>query len=100
MFHGNLQTTHAVTKTVGCSLQTDSKAALVRTTPTQHIQHGEFKVGSYLDPSTLCSSIFGRERYPEGYQKRNINTNPATKPLIYNAVLPAKYSRAMMEQIS
>jgi hypothetical protein len=29
------------------------------------------------------------------YQKRNVNTNSFTKPLIYNGVLPAKYARVI-----
>lgn len=31
-----------------------------------------------------CSSLFGSGRYSAGYQKRNVDTITATKPLIYN----------------
>jgi hypothetical protein len=31
-------------------------------------------------------------------QKRNVNTNPDTKPLIYNDVLPEKYATAIVTQ--
>lgn len=40
--------------------------------------------GSYMEPSSFISSIFGPGRYSAGYQKRNINTNPITKTLTYN----------------
>ena len=33
--------------------------------------------------------------FSEGYQKRNINTNPVKKPLIYNAIMPEKYVMVM-----
>ena len=34
--------------------------------------------------SPPSSRIFATERYFAGYQKRNVNTNPATNYLIYN----------------
>lgn len=38
---GDFQTTQAVSKTIGCSPPTDSKVPLLKTTPTQLIEHGE-----------------------------------------------------------
>ena len=41
--HGNPQTMHTVGKTEACSLQTDRKAPLPRTTATELIEPGEVK---------------------------------------------------------
>lgn len=38
----------------------------------------------YMQPSPLRSSIFGVGRYSACYQRRNVNSNPETKPLTYN----------------
>lgn len=42
--HRNPQTDQAVAKTIICSVQTDIKAPLLKTIPTQPIEHGEVKV--------------------------------------------------------
>lgn len=39
--HGNPQTTQDAAKTIGCSLQTDSRVPLRKRMPTQFIGHGE-----------------------------------------------------------
>lgn len=49
-------------------------------------------------PSSLHTSVFVTERYFSHYQKRNVNTSPATNLLIYNAVLPARSARAKVSQ--
>ena len=43
-FHGNPQIAQAVAKTIGCSVQTDSKASLLMPTPTQFIEPGKVKL--------------------------------------------------------
>lgn len=43
-FHGNPQTTQAVTKTIDCSQQPDSKVPFLKTTPTKLIEHGTVKL--------------------------------------------------------
>ena len=48
--------------------------------------------GVNTEPSPLHASIFGTGRYSARYHMRNINTKPATNLLIYNSVLPARYS--------
>jgi hypothetical protein len=63
--HGNLLTTKDVDKTKGISLQTDSWAPLLMTTPTQ----------------SIYSSLFSSRRYFADTGKRNIDTNLATKHL-------------------
>lgn len=42
--HGNLQTTQAVAKTMLYSPQTEGKCTLMKTTPTQLIEHGEVEL--------------------------------------------------------
>ena len=42
--HGNPQTIQATAKAIGCSLQTDSNALLLKTAPMQLSGHGEFKL--------------------------------------------------------
>lgn len=39
MIHGNFQTAHSVAKIKYCSPQTDGKLPLLKTTPTQFIEH-------------------------------------------------------------
>jgi hypothetical protein len=50
------------------------------------------------EPSFLCTSVFGfwTGRSSVCYQRRNINTNPATNSLIYNRILPEIYAYAMV----
>lgn len=43
-FHGNSQITQAVAKTTGCSSETDFKAPLLKTVPTQLMEHEEVKL--------------------------------------------------------
>jgi hypothetical protein len=73
----------AVTKTIGCFPQTDTKAPLLKT-PIQSLNRngaGAY-IGFYRIVSifTLCASIFGTGRYCACYQERTINTNLATNP--------------------
>lgn len=42
--HGNLQTTQAVAKAVGCSLKTGGEAPLLKKTSTQLTEHGGIKL--------------------------------------------------------
>ena len=41
---GNPQTTWAIDKAIGCSLQTDSKTPSLKTTPKQLTEHGEVEL--------------------------------------------------------
>lgn len=43
-FHGNHQTNMAISKIVGGSPQMDCKATFLKTTPIQHIDHGEISL--------------------------------------------------------
>ena len=81
--HGNLQKIQAVRKTRGCFLQTDKDSIVVDSTQTTH-RTWKGKADTYIEPSSLYSSVFGMGRYSAGYQKRNIHTNLAIKPLLYN----------------
>ena len=53
------------------------------------------KHGAYIKPSTLFANIFNTGSYSEHYEKRNVNTNLAINPLIYNGVLPTRYTNEM-----
>lgn len=64
-------------------------------TPIQKTDHGETEV---LPIKSLGSSVIGTETHPVHYQRRNINTNLGTNPLIYSAVLPERYARTMEGQ--
>lgn len=63
--------------------------------PIQKTEHGETEL---LPIKGLGSSVIGTETYPVHYQRRSINTNLGTNPLIYSAVLPARYARTMEGQ--
>lgn len=68
--HGNSQAIHAIAKTVGCSLQTDSKAHRWRQHP-HNLLVMDGQASTYIEPSPLQSNVFGTRRYSVGYQKRN-----------------------------
>lgn len=76
-----LQTIQVVAKTMGCSLQTDSVTPLLR--ENTHTTHCIWRhpSGAYVESSFPRSGVFGVGRHPEGYQKMDVNTNPATEPL-------------------
>lgn len=57
--HGNSQRTQTVTKTKGCSLQTDSGAPLARTTTTKLIEYREVKADANMELLPLHPSFFG-----------------------------------------
>ena len=48
--HGNHQTSRAIAKTKGCFPPSDSRAPLLRTTPTQLIEHGKVKLVYIWNP--------------------------------------------------
>lgn len=72
-----------VAKTMASSLQT-LQGSTARTTSTQLNEHGEVKVEP-MSTSPTYFSIFPVGRSSAGSQMRNGNTNPATKPVTYNA---------------
>lgn len=52
-------------------------------------QHPQYSLnivhtGACMEPSPLCSTIFGMRRYSAGYGNRKLEINPATKTLTYN----------------
>lgn len=49
----------------------------------QRLTVGTGQAGACVDPSPLHSRMFGSGRYSESYQKRNLDSNPATKPWAY-----------------
>lgn len=53
---------------------------------------------SYIESSSPCSCFFSTGRSSEGYQKSYLNTNQVTNPLIYNGVLPTRYTRTVVAQ--
>lgn len=48
------------------------------------------QAGAYMGPSLLCYGILVLGRHSAYYQKRNVNTKPATIFFIYNGILPAR----------
>lgn len=59
------------------SLQTDSGFPLLRTTSIQLTEYGDVRDGAYIEPSFLCSNIFGIGEHSLCYQKRKVNTKSA-----------------------
>lgn len=84
--HGDPQTTWDIAKAIGHSPQTDSKALMLKATAT----HGRNCTGIRLAPSFLLASVCGTRRFSAYHQEKKVNTNPATKSLIYNGELPAR----------
>ena len=86
--HWESPTTQTVAKSIGCSSQTDSKAPLLKITPTQLTEHGEgsqsFNTQS-LYPSVLVSSVQKGTLYTTKREKQALS-QPV---LIYNTVQPA-----------
>lgn len=46
MYYGNPQTMQAIAKAIGCFLETNDKALLLKSTLRQLTEHGEVKLGS------------------------------------------------------
>lgn len=92
---GNPQTSQAVAKPTGFSPQTASLAPLVRATPSQLTDYGEFKLVPILSLQfhILVSSLWKGTFV--SYPKINVNTHPAVNPLIY---LPARCAIALVSQ--
>ena len=79
-----------------CSPQTDVKAPLLEEQPHSSLIMGKL---SLCAPTTCTPTFyFGAGGYPVHYQKRNINSNPATKSSVYNGVLPTRSDSAMVAQ--
>lgn len=86
------KTIHAVAQIISCSPQIDPKFLLLKTKPTQFIDHEEFELVSIqsLHPYVLECLL---QDYTLHTIKRNVNTHQTTNPLIYNVVLPGRYAR-------
>lgn len=91
------KTIHAAAQIISCSPQIDPKFLRLKTKPTQFIDHEEFELVSTqsLHPYVLGCLL---QDYTLHTTKKNVNTHQATNPLIYNVVLAARYTRAMVEQ--
>lgn len=92
--HKNPQTTQAVVKDIGCSPQTDKKPSLLKGISTQLNEHGEVKLlpRQSLHIYTLVSLVQECTLYTT---KRERNTIPVTKPLLYNHVLHVRYATSI-----
>lgn len=73
----NSQITKAVANIRVCSPQTISMALFLKTMPIQLIEHRE---------AELCLHLYSLG-FSVCFQKRNVNFNPTSIPLIYNVVL-------------
>jgi hypothetical protein len=89
----NPQTTQAIAKAIGGFPQADSITVLLKATPMQLIKHG-----ACLELSSLWTDDHGTGKHSACYQRRNVNVNPATNPLIYNGGLPESYAGTIMAQ--
>jgi hypothetical protein len=81
--HGNHRTIPYVAKTKSFSLQTQRRAQCYEQHPHNTLNMEKSKCHLHL-AFNPCSRCFDAEEYSEGYRKRNVDTNPATKPLTYN----------------
>lgn len=78
----------------GRSLQTKGKILLLKTTPTQLIEHGEGKLVLTENFHSTTSLFDKKKRYPTCYQKRNVSTDLCINPSNYNSVLTARHNDA------
>lgn len=70
---------------------------MLKATLTRLLEHGEIKP-AYPEPLPLLTNAHGPGKYSVHYQRRNVHTNPATNPELYNADLLAKYAGAIAAQ--
>ena len=80
-----------------CPPQTDGEAPLLKITTTQLRELGQVQLVPTESFHTYVL-VFDTGRNAVHYQKRNVNTSPATKPLIYNSVPSARSASAMVAQ--
>ena len=62
------------------------------------IKHGEFEL---MPTQDLCLYVLasGTRRYSAGYQRRKVNSKPATNPLVYSGDgMPAYYAGTIVAQ--
>jgi hypothetical protein len=86
---GNPKTTQSIDKAIGGFPQTNHKAVLLEKVYAQLIEYGEVML--------VPKESFHPCR-PECYQRRKVNSKPATNPLIYNGELPTRYAGAIVAQ--
>lgn len=67
---------------------TVGKAPLLKTTPTQLTEHGEVELVPTQSLHPIVQ-VFVTGRYSEHYQRRNVNTKPATQNLCHLQQCPA-----------
>ena len=63
------KTIHAVAKMISCSPQIDHQFLLLKTKPTQFIDHEEFEL-VYMEPSSVYAKVFGTGLYSTHYQEK------------------------------
>lgn len=73
---------------ISCSPQTSGHDTLLKITLIQLIEHGEIQL--MLRRSQLLTTVHYTGMYSALYQRRSVNTNPITNPLINNGALPVR----------
>ena len=71
-------------QSISLTYQTYSRVPTAEDTPTQLIEHGEVQLMPTWKLYPLSYSLLATRKYSIGDQKKNMDTNPATKPLTYN----------------
>ena len=76
----------------GCTLKTDRKAYCWKQHPHNSLNMTKL---SWCLSRVFTPSVHGTWKHSVCYQRRKVNTNPATKPLIYNGNWPVRYTDAI-----
>lgn len=94
---GNPHTTPAIVKTIGYSPNTDNKVPLLKTTPTQLIKHGAVrKVPTMIIAPTLQCRWY--RKVLTTLSKKKCKHQVGQKSFVYNGVLPAGQTKAVVAQ--
>ena len=74
------------------------KDLLLKTILIQCIETWKSRVGIYLGPLALLTSVHWAERYFVPYQKKRVTTNPATNPSICKGDLTVRCTSVVVAQ--
>lgn len=92
--HVNLQTTQTVIQAL--------HKQILRACYWKHYPHNSWNTetgaDTYLELSPLLTRVQGTRRYSACSHRGKVNTTAATKPAIYNAVLPARNASTIVAQ--
>ena len=88
----------AIDKAIGYYPQTDGKVLLSKTTLKYLAEHGEKELVFNQSFHLPLTSVHSIGRFSAHYQRRKVNTNPATNALIYNGDLLARYADAIVAE--